>query len=171
MKEKILRGDLYYADLDPVVGSEQGGSRPVLIVQNKRGNKNSPTLIVLPITSREKPDLPSHVSLTGTEGLTDSPIVLAEQLRTIDKSRLVRHIGSVSEELLSAVDRALLSSLVLLECIGTGSGNIKTLSAICKEQFESAGYQLCRISKKQDVKSTCDFCNTRTGFDYEVSDQ
>ncbi|MGE9883881.1 type II toxin-antitoxin system PemK/MazF family toxin, partial [Blautia obeum] len=89
MKDQgIRRGDIYQADLNPVFGSEQGGYRPVLVIQNNRGNKYSPTVIVAAITSRLKTKLPTHVSLRNIKGLDKNSVVLLEQVRTIDKKRL-----------------------------------------------------------------------------------
>ena len=91
----VKRGDIYYADLSPVVGSEQGGMRPVLIVQNDTGNRHSPTVIAAAITSQmNKARLPTHIELEGPAvGLTKDSVVLLEQIRTIDKRRLREHIG------------------------------------------------------------------------------
>lgn len=110
----IKRGDIYYADLRPVVGSEQGGVRPVLIIQNDTGNKHSPTVICAAITSRMKAKLPTHVDLDShkCEIVRDS-IVLLEQLRTIDKKRLKDKVCHVDSDTLSKVDKALLVSLEL----------------------------------------------------------
>ena len=90
MERKIMRGEIYIADLDPVVGSEQGGERPVLVIQNNLGNKHSPTVIVLAITSRfhKKRNLPTHVPIESGDLSKDS-IALAEQVRTMDTSRLM----------------------------------------------------------------------------------
>jgi len=105
----IKRGDIYYADLSPVVGSEQGGVRPVLIVQNDVGNRYSPTVIAAAITSqKEKNNLPTHIYLSARDcGLTRDSIVLLEQIRTIDKRRLREHMGSVSGDSMEEIDRAL----------------------------------------------------------------
>lgn len=110
---EVKRGELYYADLSPVVGSEQGGVRPVLIVQNDIGNKYSPTVIVAAITSRlTKAKLPTHISLDAyTYGLEKDSVVLLEQIRTLDKSRLQHKIGDLSPKHMKEVDRALLISL------------------------------------------------------------
>lgn len=109
MKE-IRRGEIYYADLSPVVGSEQGGIRPVLILQNDMGNKHSPTTIVAAITSRKtKADLPTHVSFTA-ECLKSKSTVLLEQIRTIDKSRLTEYLGKMDKKTMGAVDRAIVVS-------------------------------------------------------------
>ena len=170
MSKKITRGDLYYANLDPVVGSEQGGLRPVLIVQSNKGNKTSPTLTVLPITSQNKPALPTHVSLFGACGLSDGSIALAEQLRTIDKSRLGRYIGSVNSLQLSVVDFALLKTLGISAKKPAPKSKTTTLCSTCKQQYNNIDdYCIKRISNDRDPKEKCDFCNIRTGFDYEVS--
>ncbi len=109
----IKRGELYYADLSPVLGSEQGGVRPVLIIQNDVGNKYSPTVIVSAITSRlYKAKLPTHISLDAeTYGLNKDSIILLEQIRTIDKLRLKERIGELSLSKMEEVNNALLISL------------------------------------------------------------
>ena len=101
------------AQLDPVVGSEQGGRRPVLIVQNDRGNRYSPTVIVVPLTSSErKPGLPTHVSLPSrTGGLRKPSVVLCEQVRTLEKTRLSRYMGCLDADKLKEVEKALSVSL------------------------------------------------------------
>jgi mRNA interferase MazF len=113
MTRRVLRGDIYRADLNPVVGSEQGGVRPALVIQNYIGNKYSPTVIVAAITSRDKPCLPTHISLTGLQALEHNSVVLLEQIRTIDKIRLAEYIGSVDTETMKAVDAALAVSVSL----------------------------------------------------------
>jgi len=99
MERKIKRGDIYYANLNPVIGSEQGGRRPVLIISNDVGNKHSPTVIVAPITSRinTKAKLPTHTLINNFEGLDKNSIILLEQVRTIDKQRLHRHLHALKE--------------------------------------------------------------------------
>ena len=111
----IRRGDIYYADLRPVVGSEQGGIRPVLIIQNDVGNRHSPTVICAAITSQmNKAKLPTHVELnTKRCDMIRDSVILLEQLRTIDKQRLKERICHIDDELLKDVDRALMISLEL----------------------------------------------------------
>ena len=111
----IHRGDIYYADLRPVVGSEQGGVRPVLIIQNDIGNKHSPTVICAAITSQmNKANLPTHVELDSSRyALVKDSVVLLEQLRTIDKKRLRDKVCHLDREILRKVERALLISLDL----------------------------------------------------------
>ena len=109
----IKRGELYYADLSPVVGSEQGGVRPVLVVQNDVGNRYSPTIIAAAVTSKiNKARLPTHIELSAEiYGLSKDSVVLLEQIRTIDKRRLKERIGFLSEQMMLRVDNALLISL------------------------------------------------------------
>ena len=111
----IKRGDIFYADLRPVVGSEQGGVRPVLIIQNDIGNKHSPTVICAAITSQmNKAKLPTHVELDSSRyALVKDSVVLLEQLRTIDKKRLRDKVCHLDREILQKVERALLISLDL----------------------------------------------------------
>lgn len=113
----IKRGDIFYADLSPVIGSEQGGVRPVLIVQNDIGNKYSPTVIVAAITSQiEKAKLPIHVELeANVHGLERDSVILLEQIRTIDKKRLREKVTRLDGDIMAKVDEALLISLGLKE--------------------------------------------------------
>lgn len=110
---KIRRGDIYYADLRPTVGCEQGGIRPVLIVQNDIGNQHSPTTIVITLTSRVKKELPTHVPLhkEQCDGLSADSIILCEQIRTIDKKRIKDKVGRINEESLDEVMRAVKVSI------------------------------------------------------------
>ena len=111
----VKRGDIFYADLSPVVGSEQGGMRPVLIVQNDTGNRHSPTVIAAAITSQiGKARLPTHIELSGQSvGLTRDSVILLEQIRTLDKSRLRERMGKLDDTTMTAVDNALAVSFGL----------------------------------------------------------
>ena len=111
----IKRGEIYYADLSPVVGSEQGGIRPVLIVQNDMGNRHSPTVIAAAITSqKEKAKLPTHITLNAqTCGLSKDSVVLLEQIRTIDKRRLKERMGEIDSSSMSKINDALTISFGL----------------------------------------------------------
>ena len=106
MEKEVKRGEVFYADLSPVVGSEQGGIRPVLIVQNDVGNRYSPTVIAAAITSKQdKTNLPTHIGLkAGTGGLTRDSVVLLEQIRTLDKRRLRERAGRIDPEAQHKVD-------------------------------------------------------------------
>ena len=109
----MKRGEIYRADLDPVGGSEQGGVRPVLIIQNDTGNQHSPTVIVAAITGRKKkPHMPVHVLITAEEsGLPMDSVVLTEQVRTLEKSRLTRYLGRLTEDAMARIDQALARSI------------------------------------------------------------
>lgn len=105
----VKRGDIYYADLSPVVGSEQGGIRPVLVIQNDIGNKYSPTVIAAAITSQiNKAKMPTHIELAAKDyGLNKDSVILLEQIRTIDKRRLREKIGRIDDGLMASVNNAL----------------------------------------------------------------
>lgn len=113
----VKRGDVFFADLSPVVGSEQGGTRPVLIIQNDIGNRFSPTVIIAAITAQiQKAKLPTHVEIDAKKyGFERDSVILLEQLRTIDKSRLTDRITHLDDELMEKVDIALEISLGLLK--------------------------------------------------------
>ena len=112
MRKAIRRGDLFYADLNPVVGSEQGGIRPVLVIQNDVGNHFSPTVVAAAITSRKaKNSLPTHILLENVPGLAPTSLLLLEQLRTIDRKRLRGYIGRISKEKMLEIDAALAISI------------------------------------------------------------
>lgn len=108
----IKRGDIYLVNLDPVIGSEQSGIRPALIIQNDLGNKYSPTVIVLAITSKTKKEIPTHVNVgKDIDGLEKDSIILVEQVRTIDKERLIKKIGKLDDQKMQEVKKALKLSL------------------------------------------------------------
>lgn len=165
-KKRIRRGSIYYADLEPVKGSEQGGYRPVLILQNDIGNEYSPTVIVASITSRVKTKLPTHVKLKEMKGLDKDSVVLLEQIRTLDKSRLDEKIGYLNRYQMGKVDEALR--------ISTGVRKIDkpiliTLCPVCAKPFyESEDHYIKRADLHQKIKSDCMFCNIRTGYDYLI---
>lgn len=121
MEATVKRGDIFYADLSPVVGSEQGGTRPVLIVQNDTGNRHSPTVIAAAITSQTgKARLPTHINIAGgSVGLSKDSVILLEQIRTIDKRRLREHMGHLDDNQMSLVDNAIAVSFGLSDLRGT----------------------------------------------------
>ena len=127
MIQQIKRGDIFYADLSPVIGSEQGGLRPVLIVQNDVGNKYSPTVIAAAITSRmSKTHLPTHIDIYAERaGLAKDSVVLLEQIRTLDKRRLREKMGHLDDEVMSVVNSAIAVSFGL-----DGSGGDKSGGSI-----------------------------------------
>ena len=109
--QNIKRGSIYFANLDPGFGSEQGGSRPVLVIQNNIGNRYSPTVIVAAITSKQKKNIPTHIKVPIKHGLEKDSVILLEQLRTIDKRRLVKKIAELDENFMNHVDMVLKVSL------------------------------------------------------------
>jgi len=114
MTKNVKRGEIYYADLSPAVGSEQDGIRPVLVIQNNIGNKYSPTVVIAAITSQvKKTGMPTHYSLPAENGLEIASVVLLEQLRTIDKRRLREYIGRADDSTMNGIDRALAVSVGL----------------------------------------------------------
>ena len=115
MDRKIRRGQIYLANLEPIIGSEQGGIRPVLIIQNNKGSKHSGTTIVAPITTRHIPNrLPVHVyTFAGSSGLPQNSSVMLEQIRVLDKSRLTDYVGRINDFTMDEVDRALKISVGL----------------------------------------------------------
>ena len=122
----VRRGDIYYADLSPVIGSEQGGLRPVLIVQNDVGNRYSPTVIAAAITSRtQKSKLPTHIDVYADKyGLAKDSVILLEQIRTIDKARLKEKMGHLDDSVMSEVNAAIAVSFGLGETKGTTSPSV-----------------------------------------------
>ena len=168
MIDEIKRGYLFIADLDPVKGSEQGGKRPVLILQNDMGNQNSPTVIIAAITSQKKPYQPTHVYLDDIDVLPRNSMVLLEQIRTIDKARLEEHIGKIGWELMERVDRALRISVDVRK----QEPLLLTLCPRCAAQFyNSASHYIKKAQENQKVKEVCMFCNVRRGVDYYIYSQ
>lgn len=111
MDRAIKRGDLVYLNFDPIIGSEQGGPRPAVVVQNDIGNKHAPTVIIAPVTSKtKKTNLPTHVKLTS-KCLERNSMVLMEQIKTIDKSRIESYIGTLTDEEMKMIEKALRISL------------------------------------------------------------
>lgn len=167
MEKCIRRGDIYYADLDPAIGSEQGGKRPVLVLQNDIGNKFSNTVIVAALTSKMKPKLPTHLVLPEVAGLIAGSIILLEQLRTVDKSRLDKQAGKLDPAMMRLVDVGLITSLGLK--MDSSSVMFMSLCRTCVKSFQdSEDYKVYRVDYDQSVKETCTVCHVRAGFDYEV---
>ena len=117
MLRKICRGDMFYADLRPVIGSEQGGVRPVLVIQNDIGNMHSPTIIVAAMSGNlDKTKLPTHYQVNAYAGLKEESVVLLEQIRTIDKKRLKDYIGRLCRKDMDGIDQCIILSLELNKC-------------------------------------------------------
>lgn len=132
----IRRGDIFYADLSPVIGSEQGGQRPVLIIQNDVGNRYSPTVIAAAITSKmSKAKLPTHIDIYAEHvGLTKDSVILLEQVRTLDKRRLREKIGHLDEAAMQRVNQAISVSFGL--AYGQGETNIPPVVAMRDEEVK-----------------------------------
>ena len=165
----IKRGEIYYANLNPVVGSEQGDTRPVLVVQNNMGNKYSPTVVVAPITCNlNKKPLPTHVKIPASCGLTTDSLTLVEQIRTIDRSRFDGYIGRIDSRVQTKIDTAL-AVCVGIEKHRASKGELLVLCLCkrCENDFTDSG---CHLVKKgwQDVKQLCDFCKVKNGFVFGI---
>ena len=166
---QISRGDLYYANLNPTIGSEQGDTRPVLVVQNNAGNTHSPTVVVVPITRNlDKKALPTHVLLPQSSGLESDSLALVEQIRTIDRSRMTGYIGHIDDKTQAEIDAA------LLVCVGIenkrspkGEMLILTLCHRCESDFRDSGYVLVKKGW-QEIKEDCDFCKVRKGLTFGI---
>ncbi|MGM9603072.1 MAG: type II toxin-antitoxin system PemK/MazF family toxin [Faecousia sp.] len=170
MKNTYFRGDLYYADLGAGVGSEQSGYRPVVIIQNNVGNKHSPTTIVAAISTqiKTKANLPTHYHLKPGNGLVQTSMVMLEQIRTIDKSRLVQYIGKLSNEEIKGLNHALAISIGLIS--STPAKLTLCLCSTCAENFYGSGaYILRRLNPIEVDKDMCTYCSQRVGFDYEIT--
>ena len=162
------RGDMFYADLGQGLGSEQSGYRPVVIVQNDTGNRYSPTVIVAAISSRVdiKAKLPTHYLIGVEDGLARPSIILMEQLRTVDKSRLDKHIGRLSQAHLQGMNNALSVSVGLAKALE--EKYVLCLCKACLNNFRAANkYRLIRVWENRE-KDVCTFCNSRLGYDYEL---
>lgn len=174
----ILRGQMYYANLDPVIGSEQAGIRPVLIVQNNVGNHYSPTTIVVPITAQTRKNrMPTHIGIPPFFGLPEQSIALLEQIRTIDKQRLDRYIGCLDDEIMDYIDEAIGISVGLNHEYSYTQHTrdeapdemLLCLCPTCANQFaNSHDHVIQRISTKDADKESCTYCDVRMGYTYRV---
>ena len=165
MEEQVMkRGEIYHADLNPVFGSEQGGYRPVLIIQNNRGNQHSPTVIVAAITSQPQTKLPTHVPINGIRGLEKEAFVLLEQIRTVDKRRLDDYVGRLNRDQMNRVEKALRTSMEIKKL---DKPVLMCLCPVCAKPFyNSKEHFIIRADRDQTIKETCMFCNVRQGDDY-----
>ena len=164
-----MRGDIFSADLSPVVGSEQGGIRPVGIIQNDTGNRHSPTVIAAAITTaKDKANLPTHVTLSGDQNpLYENSIVLLEQIRTIDKKRLLHYFGRLSYGTIKRIDEALAISIGFKNKRKPPEFMLMTLCPDCLQTYRNVYKKIYR-HKGQKHKDSCTICQTGWGFDYDV---
>lgn len=169
MNKTYLRGEMYYADLGKGIGSEQEGNRPVVIIQNNTGNRYSPTVIVASISSsvRNKSNLPTHYYINAEDGLREPSVVLLEQLRTIDKTRLTQRIGKLSDKHMKGLNHALAVSIGLTN---TAPKKVTLcLCPTCADNFYGTGaFVLKRVDPSAVEKDTCTYCGQRRGYDYIV---
>ena len=171
MAQQIRRGDIYYADLNPVIGSEQGDTRPVLVVQNNVGNKHSPTVVVVPLTSSKKAFLPTHVKVSRMGGLRADSTALTEQVRTLDRSRFEGYIGRISDDTQAAIDYALTVSVGLAKQKPRKKSVLDLcLCPHCVSDFECSGYLIIKKGW-QEVLESCDFCKVGKGWNFGVFDK
>ena len=181
-QEEVLRGQMYYADLDPVIGSEQGGTRPVLVIQNNVGNCFSPTVIIAPITTRAKKlRQPTHIGIPPLFGLPQNSMAMLEQIRTVDRRRLGKYVGCLGGDVMDRIDEALGISVGLRrpggktqEWLADDPPNgapdemVLTLCCACLKQFiDSPDYMVRRVDRTQ-TKEPCMYCHVRDGYDYRV---
>ena len=175
MTYHVKRGEIYYADLNPIKGSEQSGGRPVLIISNDVGNRYSQTVIVAAISGiPKKMGLPTHYLLPETAVLEIPSIVLLEQLRTIDKLRLEHYMGELDESTIKKIDHALAISIGLEERARkkTDDAMLLTLCGKCVSQFyDIPEYVVHRANLEQDFKETCCYCGCRKGWDYRITNR
>jgi mRNA interferase MazF len=167
--QSIKRGDIYYAKLNPVVGSEQGDTRPVLVVQNNKGNKHSPTIVIVPISCNlNKNPLPTHVIIPYLSGLKSDSLALAEQIRTIDRSRIGEYIGRIGDDVQSKIDTALAIGIGIdIRHSPKGEMFVLTLCSRCEGDFRESGYVVVRKGWLS-VKEDCDFCKVRQGISFGI---
>lgn len=176
--EKVLRGQMYFSNLDPVIGSEQGGNRPVLIIQNDVGNSSSPTVIVAPITTKiKKMRQLTHICIPPHFGLPRRSMVMLEQIRTIDKSRLGNYVGCLDDDVMDYIDEALGISVGLRDFSGQDdepkeevpSEMVLTLCSTCLRQFILSPEHIVRRIDRTQTKVPCTYCYVRGGYDYRIT--
>ena len=173
MKHCIKRGDIYNVELGSGIGSEQNGFRPGVIIQNDMGNRHSPTVIIAPVSSAvKKIHLPTHVLLPARYGLSETSIILLEQIRTIDKQRLSNFLGHLDSVHIQSLDHALKISVGLNESLlptkkAPSERFSMTLCGKCLDSYRRTNaYHIRRADPSQLVKETCMFCGIRSGYDY-----
>jgi len=165
MKGKYLRGEIYLAELDKGIGSEQKGRRPVMIIQNNIGNKYSATLIVAVLTSviEEKAQLPTHYHIGASNGLHKDSMLLLEQIRTIDKSRIIHYIGQAPKKQIYGINQALGISIGLDNTVPI------FLCTECARRIHSSGAFFIKKSKYVTKEKTCALCKNEHTKSYDIS--
>ena len=168
-RKPVKRGDIYYANLDPVIGFEQDGTRPCLVVQNEMGNKHSPTTVIVPITRNlNKKPIPTHVTIPHISGLSADSLALVEQIRTIDRSRLCEYIGRINGVVQEKIDTALAVCVDIERNISQKAEVITLcLCSRCENNFLDSGYVVVKKGW-QKIKEDCDFCKHRLGVTFGI---
>ncbi|MHB8963611.1 MAG: type II toxin-antitoxin system PemK/MazF family toxin [Saccharofermentanales bacterium] len=171
MERNIKRGDIYYADLNPSVGCEQAGCRPVVVIQNNTGNRYSPTLVIAPTTSRTttKPMLPTHVRIPSGFGIERKSIILLEQIRTIDRSRLGAFVGTLSPSTMIEIDVALAVSIGLTDFL-TKFNNSETsqdLQNVQEAKTSPKNTENSKIPMRTNVLELC-LCSRCASHYYDI---
>lgn len=182
--DQVLRGQMYYANLNPIIGSEQGGVRPVLVIQNNIGNQFSPTIIVAPITTEiKKIYQPTHIRIPPHFGIARRSMAMLEQIRTIDKSRLKDYIGCLDDDVMDCINKALGISVGLTRSMTAQSQNCRgregeqenipeemtlTLCPVCLNQFIHSPEHIVRRVDRTQTRETCMYCNVRDGHNYRI---
>lgn len=181
--DTVLRGQMYFANLDPVIGSEQGGNRPALVIQNNVGNHFSPTIIIAPITTRvKKMRQPTHIGIPPFFGLPQNSMAMLEQIRTIDKCRLGDYVGSLDDDVMDYIDEALGISVGLKDFTNVESQEpsseeqqdavpdemVLTLCGTCLKQFIYSPEHIVRRVDRSQSKEPCMYCQVRGGYDYRI---
>ena len=167
MNQTYKRGDIFFADLGQGIGSEQMGYRPVVIIQNDTGNRHSPTVVAAAVTSKTdaKVKQPTHCFIGADYGLELPSVILLEQIRTLDKKRLERYVGRLSEKHLNNLNHALAISVGL---IPEQENLVLCLCKPCADNFRlERKYDLVRVMENQE-RDTCTYCNHRMGYEYEL---
>lgn len=165
MERIYKRGEIYFAELGDGVGSEQKGTRPVVIIQNDIGNKHSGTVIVAALTSeiKSKPKLPTHYYIRSNDGLYKDSVVMLEQIRTIDKTRIVCYVGQVSQSQLDGIDKALKLSVGLMRF------NVINLCTDCVNKLHSSGAFFFKRDNSVNYSRKCLICKENKSKPYKVS--
>lgn len=165
MSMTVRRGQVYLALLDPVIGSEQGGRRPVVVVSNNMGNRHGTTIVVVPVSTSARSALPTHVRVGGEAGLSERSVALCEQVRTVDKKRLLRFMGRLGRSSMALVGVALETELGLAQ-----DAELIVLCPSCADDFREAGScRLRRVSPNEPSGEFCSVCATRRGYEYVLS--
>lgn len=183
--DELMRGQMYYADLNPVIGSEQGGNRPVLVIQNNVGNRFSPTVIVAPITTHiKKMHQPTHIGIPPYFGLPENSMAMLEQIRTIDRGRLEDYVGCLDDDVMDYIDEALGISIGLREIPEQTSASeqaetepqekipdemVLKLCVTCLRQFILSPDHIVRRIDRTQTKEPCMYCQVQDGYDYRIT--